>query len=462
MNLEKRLVNENMNKLSFVGERKTMIMQLKDLKDKYNEELKQKGDYQAMLLRSEEEKLALSQSVIQLQIENAKLQEQFHLSEINKNAENSEEAINIDKIGREYENAKKNIHSLENKLEVVLHDKRDLESEFMSLKKNFIEKCNELESVNNELDRVKLQLIKGTNRMGNLNNDYASKIKNNTKMELENDRLKEELEEVRKDLNRARNDKANMELYVTKLKLQIENSKFQENTDKNDSEEILEWRTRCKRFEKDIIGLKIEVQNLIEERGDFDLQNKTLKKEVNEIKKAYRDKLVMAGAKIDDLLIKSMLDGESQLKKLIEDLSVKYLNIRKACVYLRKRSEQLKNLCEDLIPKGSERMDILDEREPQYDSEIEADTFLMKFIEFDNLRKSYEQVKIENEVLKSKLGQGDMDRVSNDELVQQKILEELKALRGGRSSGIPNEEFERIKREKMNLLEENRRLKMIV
>eukprot|EP00826_Nyctotherus_ovalis_P060442 TRINITY_DN8481_c0_g2_i3.p1 TRINITY_DN8481_c0_g2~~TRINITY_DN8481_c0_g2_i3.p1 ORF type:complete len:359 (+),score=117.17 TRINITY_DN8481_c0_g2_i3:74-1150(+) len=347
---------------------------------------------------------------------------------------------------------------LKNKLALALNEKRDIETEFMSLKKNYIEKCKELEDEKSEVDKLKLQIIKGDTQLHGSNAEYGAKVKSDTVIEMELEKAKKQLEEVRSDLNKARNDKANMELYTTKLKLEIENKGLQSGFVGNGRvEELLEWKTRCKRLERDIEELNLDMKDVGGEKERLEETNGLLAKELESVKKAYRRDLSnAAGAKAEELLVKSLADGEQQLRKLIQNLSVKYANQRKICLFLRKRSAQLKNICEDLIPKGGIRLSILDEEEPSIDID-DGNTFLVQFREYDNLRKGYEQLKLENQVLKAR----SEEYKAPDEVVQQRILEELQALRA--KSSLPTaEDYEKLKRERISLLEETRRLKIIV
>jgi DNA repair exonuclease SbcCD ATPase subunit len=459
-NLEKRLVNENMNKLSFIAERKAVLTQLKELKEKYNEMVRQKAEVQQLLLKAEEEKLALSQSVMQLQIDNAKLEESLHLVQIDKHAEDLDEVGSADKLRNEYSAAKKTVKSLKDKLALALNEKRDIETEFMSLKKNYIDKCKELEAEKTEVDELKLQLVKSGGRQRGYNAEHGAKVKNDIIKEMELEKLKKQLEETLQDLNKARNDRAHMELYVTKLKLQIEGRNLQSDSPSSGRvEELLEWKTRCKRVEREIEELNIDLKNLAEEKVRLEETNKLLMKDLDTTKRVYREELKKTGGRnIENLLVRSLSDGEEQLKKLIQDLTINYIKQRQVSLQLKKRVVQLKNICEDLMPKGSMRLSILDEEEPAVDIN-EANTFLLEFNEYENLKKGYEQLKEENEILKSKLSESKV--LSGDEAVQQKILQEVKALKRGKYEAT-NEEYERIKREHVGLLEENRRLKIIV
>eukprot|EP00826_Nyctotherus_ovalis_P060443 TRINITY_DN8481_c0_g2_i4.p1 TRINITY_DN8481_c0_g2~~TRINITY_DN8481_c0_g2_i4.p1 ORF type:complete len:385 (+),score=122.55 TRINITY_DN8481_c0_g2_i4:210-1364(+) len=378
--------------------------------------------------------------------------------QIDKHIEGLDEAANADKLKGEYEAGKKSISVLKNKLALALNEKRDIETEFMSLKKNYIEKCKELEDEKSEVDKLKLQIIKGDTQLHGSNAEYGAKVKSDTVIEMELEKAKKQLEEVRSDLNKARNDKANMELYTTKLKLEIENKGLQSGFVGNGRvEELLEWKTRCKRLERDIEELNLDMKDVGGEKERLEETNGLLAKELESVKKAYRRDLSnAAGAKAEELLVKSLADGEQQLRKLIQNLSVKYANQRKICLFLRKRSAQLKNICEDLIPKGGIRLSILDEEEPSIDID-DGNTFLVQFREYDNLRKGYEQLKLENQVLKAR----SEEYKAPDEVVQQRILEELQALRA--KSSLPTaEDYEKLKRERISLLEETRRLKIIV
>jgi predicted nuclease with TOPRIM domain len=71
--LEKKLIEENLDRMKFTDEKTKLINRMQEMKSKFNELVKSKADLQSELIQSEEEKLKVSKALIELQIENTKL-----------------------------------------------------------------------------------------------------------------------------------------------------------------------------------------------------------------------------------------------------------------------------------------------------------------------------------------------------------------------------------------------------
>jgi coiled-coil domain-containing protein 78 len=73
--LEKKLIEENLEKMRFNDEKSKLVSRMQEMKGKFNEIVQSKADLQSELIQSEEEKLKVSKALIELQIENTRLQE---------------------------------------------------------------------------------------------------------------------------------------------------------------------------------------------------------------------------------------------------------------------------------------------------------------------------------------------------------------------------------------------------
>ena len=71
--LERKLIEENLEKMKFTDEKTQLVNRMQEMKNKFNELVKSKADLQAELISSEEEKLKVSKALIELQIENTKM-----------------------------------------------------------------------------------------------------------------------------------------------------------------------------------------------------------------------------------------------------------------------------------------------------------------------------------------------------------------------------------------------------
>ena len=73
--LEKKLIEENLERIKYTEEKQKLIARMQEMKGKFNDLVQSKADLQSELISSEEEKLKVSKALIELQIENTRLQE---------------------------------------------------------------------------------------------------------------------------------------------------------------------------------------------------------------------------------------------------------------------------------------------------------------------------------------------------------------------------------------------------
>jgi len=116
---------------------------MRDLKEAYNKLIKEKADLQEELIKSEEVRLDIGKALIELQMENAKLQHEMGKGDLDVNskvlnAENEVLAVNM-----KQEKTLQAINEMQEKLKKVLEEKRDLEIEFVALKTNSFNLSNE-------------------------------------------------------------------------------------------------------------------------------------------------------------------------------------------------------------------------------------------------------------------------------------------------------------------------------
>ncbi len=64
--LEKKLIEENLEKMRFTDEKQKLVNRMQEMKGKFNEIVQSKADLQAELIASEEEKLKVSKALIEL------------------------------------------------------------------------------------------------------------------------------------------------------------------------------------------------------------------------------------------------------------------------------------------------------------------------------------------------------------------------------------------------------------
>lgn len=157
--LEKKLIEENLEKLRFTDDKQKLVTRMQEMKSKFNELVQSKAELQAELITSEEEKLKVSKALIELQIENTRMQEmvqngQFDTSAKLLHAENDMLELNL----RE-ERAAKAIQELQDKLREALDDKKELEIEFVALKKNYLNIQQDLDQEKLRSDTIGVELV---------------------------------------------------------------------------------------------------------------------------------------------------------------------------------------------------------------------------------------------------------------------------------------------------------------
>ena len=64
--LEKKLIEENLEKMKMADEKSWLVNKMQEMKMKFNEIVKSKTDLQGNLIESEEEKLKVSKALIEL------------------------------------------------------------------------------------------------------------------------------------------------------------------------------------------------------------------------------------------------------------------------------------------------------------------------------------------------------------------------------------------------------------
>ena len=73
--LERKLIDQNIDNLKNNEEKDMLVARLGDIKNRFNDLVREKAELQEELITSEEEKLKVSKAMIELQIENTSLNE---------------------------------------------------------------------------------------------------------------------------------------------------------------------------------------------------------------------------------------------------------------------------------------------------------------------------------------------------------------------------------------------------
>jgi len=517
--LEKKLIGTNLESMRTVEDKKMVNERMQELKDKYNAVLKQKAEIQTQLLNAEEEKLSLSKGLIEQQIENAKLQEQ--IQSIRYEADTKGIHAESDAIASEsrLEKAQKTIMDLQGELAKITGDRKEFELELMTVKRNYLNKCKEIEEFKRKNEQIGVELINVINENKALIKSNGTSINGKSAvsyefdkfqhkisvLETENEKFREEMAKLSAELEKSNSDKVKMEVVVEQIKLDYEKKRMHlekeyatmakdkdgkiqairkvdqegakwRQTDKTIWEsEKLDLNKRIKDLNRKIEMQTQEIQDLKDQNEELRTDKNSVSSQLEELRNAYRNKLTKAAgeeARIE--LINTYTMKEQQLLDESMTLKVSIDKLRTKCKSLREYARQLKIIAEDFLPEDKPKPDILQVDEPPIiKEEYEV---MLKGKKEDQLIAELSKMKEENYTLRTqveqlqekvhKLKESKGPSGNGDTLLQQKILEELKMLKenpksGGRpASGM--EGFDKIRKERNDLLEENLKLKQIV
>lgn len=162
--MEKRLIEHNLESLRLSEEKSALSHKVGDLRGQYNTLVQQKNSFQNELIKSEQEKLEVSKALVDLQMENTKLMEilQNEKYELNSKIMNQEGDILQQNIKEEM--AMKEIGQLREQQEDMKGDRKDMEVEFIALKKNYLRMRSDHDQQKEKNQQIGLELINSVNR----------------------------------------------------------------------------------------------------------------------------------------------------------------------------------------------------------------------------------------------------------------------------------------------------------
>ena len=190
-NVQEQAVKDKLEIIKLREDNKTVYNKLQEFRDKFNELVNSKGSLQEQLLKSEEEKLKISKALVDLQIENNDLVER---SEADKyelvtkllNAEND-----ILEMEMKKEKKQKGTEDLEQRIQALSKEKKDLAMEFVTLKNNFVNLNKEYKAELAKNEELGVELLTLVNqkmplkRRKNLSNERDGLKKGNVQLRQE-------------------------------------------------------------------------------------------------------------------------------------------------------------------------------------------------------------------------------------------------------------------------------------
>ena len=157
--LERKLIDQNINGMRAGDDRDRLVQRMADMKAKFNDLVKTKADLQQDLIYSEEEKLKVSKALIELQIENTKINEQLHEKTFDVNTKLMHAENDLLEQNIKDERATKAISELQDRLTEAVNDRKDIEIEFIALKKNFYNLRRDLDQERVKNENLGIELI---------------------------------------------------------------------------------------------------------------------------------------------------------------------------------------------------------------------------------------------------------------------------------------------------------------
>lgn len=214
---------------------------MQEMKNKFNDLIKSKADLQGELIFCEEEKLKVSKALIELQIENTKLQEMIQNNQFDVNTKLLHAENDMLELNLKEERAAKAIQELQEKLRDALDEKKEIEIEFVALKKNFLNLRQDLDSEKVKNENLGVELVNLVNenkalqsdsshnnmKAGNLDQEYSRLERKNEKMAQELQQTKESLIVAKGEIERLKTELIRFDLNNQQNVMDLDNKKME-------------------------------------------------------------------------------------------------------------------------------------------------------------------------------------------------------------------------------------------
>jgi coiled-coil domain-containing protein 78 len=513
--LEEEAVKHNMEKLRFNDERVNLNESIRSIKESYNKILKDKGDLQQQLIKSEEDKLRASKQVIELQIKIAEIQEGSADSTYSINTKLLQAEKEVKNALKKEEKAMVSIHQAEENMRKAISDKKEIEMEYISLKKNYLELSKKFNEEKFKTEKLSTELVNLVNTNNSLSNDadYLAKLKANLSNEqkqllMENEKVKKinrdledtlmnarsEIENLRAeigryDLNNHRqqieydNRKAELErgyLQMAQKRDEETNYKYSEteskaqrllNQDELMKSELSSALRKLKGSSRKITELEDHIAEYQKHDREISEECARLQKELEDARNNYRSALIKnmndgfnSNARED--MIRSYNNRETQLINQVNELIASKSSLVKLVRGLRAYARSLKNLAEDWAPASHPLPQLLTMPPTVLleDEDLSID-LRAQLKELERLRHRNAELEQEIKAMQAQLvanteiyskPQVTKERFIDEKATKERLINEIEYLRGNTPGS--SKEIEIIRKERNDLKEENRKL----
>ena len=209
--LERKLIDQNMGSLKIADEKEQLVQRLGEMKQKFNDLVKAKADLQQELIYSEEEKLKVTKALIELQIENATLNESIQNQTFDVNTKLLHVENELLEQNVKEERAAKAIAELQERLNEALNDRKEMEIEFIALKKNFFNLKQEVEQERQKNENLGVEVINLVNENKAVRREFGGKGEGTMPPE-----------EAERQLDQAKAQRDDAQQEVARLRAQVE------------------------------------------------------------------------------------------------------------------------------------------------------------------------------------------------------------------------------------------------
>ena len=514
--LEKELIEGDLDKLKYYDEKVKFGDKIRDLKESYNNMQKSKADMEEELIRCEEERLNITKQFIDLQIENSSLTEKLSGSNYNVNKKLIEAENELLSSKMKEDKAVIALNDMQTKLANSLEKQRSMEIEFVSMKQNIKILSQDLFDEKKKNDNLSLEVINlvNSNRVLSGDTDHLSKMKSNLSMDqeriiLENERLKKQLQDLenallssRSEIELLRKEVIKYDMNSQRMKIEFDSQKVdlerqylqitknrEENINNRISDADLKSRKvvqQNQNINADITmvtdqlkGAQRKIAELEDNLKEYKIHDSDMTKEVHrltlqleEMRGSLRGKLLKALNEGmhpgDEMLrvareemIRTYNEKEIELTEKLNNEMGKNAQNLKVIRGLRSYARSLKNLAEDWAPLGHPLPEVLVLPPPilldNQDSDPTTQLYKQELerIKLRNMHLEQEVKTLQNQVVSNVEDFSQMAR-KRDTGVQQKLMNEIEYLKGNSRPGTSD--IEVLRKERNELREEIRRM----
>lgn len=157
--LERKLIQYDMDKIRVQEEKRGLVARLTDMRDKFNAMVEEKAGMQGALIDSEEEKLKISKAIIELQIEYSRLEEQLQQSRFEADSKVLHAESSLVERGVKEEKAAQAIGDLQEKVQKLLEEKKEMEVEYVALRKNYLTVKEDADKQRTQAELMQVEIL---------------------------------------------------------------------------------------------------------------------------------------------------------------------------------------------------------------------------------------------------------------------------------------------------------------